>query len=62
MRAEAHRERQLARLVIEEAERRMGVEPDDRLRPLLGDLLDLDAALRRADEEDPAGRPIQDRR
>ena len=41
---------------------RIGVDRDDRVRPLGGDLLDLDAALGRAHQEDlPAG-PVEDRR
>ena len=42
------REGQLARLVVEQAEERMGRDPEDRLRRRPGDLLDLDAALGRA--------------
>ena len=60
--AEAHREGELARLVVEQAEHRVGVVADDRLGVVDGDLLDLDAALRRAHQQDPPRRPVEDGR
>ena len=50
--AEAHREGELAGLVVEEAEERIRVAPDDRLGMVRRHLLDLDAALRRSHEQD----------
>ena len=35
------------------------MDPDDRVRPLGGDLLDLDAALGGAHEQDPPGAPVE---
>ena len=60
--AEAHRERQLARLEVEQPEQRVGVDADDRVRVVDGDLLDLDAALGRAHQQDPPLGPIEDGR
>ena len=60
--AEAHRERELARLVVEQPEERVGVTPDDRLGVVDGDLLDLDATLRRAHQQDRARGAIEDGR
>ena len=57
--AEPHREGELAGLVVEQPEHRVGVAPDDRLRVVRGDLLDLDAALGRAHQQDPAGGPVE---
>ena len=59
--AQAHREGQLARLEVLQPEERVGVAADDRVRVRLGDLLDLDAALGRAHQQDPAFRPVEDR-
>ncbi len=59
--AEPEPERHLARLPRLEADQRVGVDRDDRVRALGRDLLDLDAALRRAHEQDLPGRPIEDR-
>ena len=59
--AQAEREGHPAGLPVEQAEVRMGVDPDDRVRPLGGDLLDLDAALGRAHEQDPPGPAIEHR-
>ena len=42
---------ELPRLPRVEALERVDVEPDERVRALLGDLLDLDAALRREHEQ-----------
>ncbi len=53
--------RDLAGLEVEQAEMRVGVDPDDRLGLLRGHLLDLDAALRRAHHQDPLRRPVQHR-
>ena len=61
MPAEAQREGELARLEVEQAEDRVGVEPDDRLGVLVGDRLDLDAALGRAHQQDPSVGPVEDR-
>ena len=60
--AEAHREGELARLVVEQPEERVGVAADDRLGVVDGDLLDLDAALGRAHQQDPPLGPVEDRR
>ena len=60
--AEAHREGELAGLEVEQAEQRVGVVADDRLGVVDRDLLDLDAALGRAHQQDPPGRPVEDRR
>ena len=50
--AEAELKRHLARLPGLQPEQRVGVDGDDRIRTLRGNLLDLDAALRRAHEQD----------
>ena len=55
--AEAHREGELARLEVEQPEQRVGVAADDRLGVVDRDLLDLDAALGRAHQQDPPRRP-----
>ena len=60
--AEAHREGELARLEVEQPEQRVGVEADDRLGVVGRDLLDLDAALGRAHQQDPPRGPVEDRR
>ena len=57
--AEAERERHLAGLPVEQPEVGMGVDPDDRLGPFRGDLLDLHAALGRAHEQDPPGAAVE---
>ena len=57
--AETHLEGELARLVVEQAEHRVGVVADDRLGLVDGDLLDLDAALGRAHQQDPPGGPVE---
>ena len=62
MAAETHRERELAGLEVEEAEHRVRVVADDRLGMVHGDLLDLDAALGGAHQQDPARRAVQDGR
>ena len=59
--AEADREGQLAGLVVEEPEERVGGDAVDRLRGRLRHLLDLDAALGRGHEHDPPAGPVQDR-
>ena len=57
--AEAHREGELAGLVVEQPEERVGVAADDRLGVVDGDLLDLDAALGRAHQQDPPAGPVE---
>ena len=59
--AETHREGELACLVVEQAEERVGVVADDRLRVVDRDLLDLDAALGRAHQQDAPLGAIEDR-
>ena len=58
--AEAHRERQVPRLVVEQPEERVGVAPDDGLGLPLGDHLDLDPALGGAHQQDPPVGPVED--
>ena len=60
MATQAHRERELAGLVVEQPEERVRAAPDDGLGMLGGDNLDLDAALGRAHQQDPALRPVED--
>src|SRR5215208_4539265 len=60
--AEAHREPELAGLEVEEAKRGVGVDGHDRVGALGGNLLDLDAPLGRAHQEDPPSGPVEDRR
>ena len=57
--AEADLERELAGRVVGHPEQGIGVLVDDRVGVLDGDLLDLDAALGRADEHQPLGRPVE---
>ena len=57
--AETHREGELASLVVEQPEHRVGVAADDRLGLVDGDLLDLDAALGRAHQQDPPRGPVE---
>ena len=52
-------ERELAGRVVGQAEQRVGVLVDDRVGVVDGDLLDLDAALRGADEHQAPGRPVE---
>ena len=59
MAAEPHRERELAGLPVLEPEERIGVDGPDRDRVRGRDLLDLDAALGRAHQQDPPGPPVQ---
>ena len=61
VRVQAHREGEVARLEVEQAQVRVGVAADDRLGVRLGDRLDLDAALGRAHEQDAALGPVEDR-
>jgi hypothetical protein len=60
--AQPKREDEPPGLPVEQAELRVGVDGHDRVRALRRDLLDLDAALRRAHDQDPASRPVEDRR
>ena len=57
--AQTHRERELARLVVEQAQHRVGVVTNDRLGLVDGHLLDLDAALGRAHQQDPPRGPVE---
>ena len=54
-------EGQLASLVVEEPEERVGLDAVDRLRGDPGHLLDLDPALGRGHEHDPPAGPVEDR-
>ena len=60
--AEAHREGELAGLEVEQPEERVGVVADDRLGVVDRDLLDLDAALGRAHQQDPPRGAVEDGR
>src|SRR6185503_20658079 len=62
MTIQAHREGELTGLEVEQAKGRVGVQPDDGVRVRGGHLLDLDPTLCGAHEQDPALRPIEDRR
>ena len=60
--AEAHANAKLARLEVEQPEHRVGVVADDRVGVVDRDLLDLDAALGRAHQQDPPRRAVEDGR
>ena len=61
--AQAHREREVAGLEVEQAQDRVRVAADDRLGMVsTATCLDLDAALGRAHQQDPAGGAVEDRR
>ena len=59
--AEAHAEGELAGLVVEEAHARVDEELDDGVGVLFGDLLDFDAALRAAHDDDGLGAAVDGR-
>ena len=61
VRSEAHREREPASLMVEQAEVWVGMDPVNRRGVGCRNLLDLHAALRRAHQEDPARSPVQHR-
>jgi hypothetical protein len=56
---EPETERHLPGLERQQAEERIGLDRDDRLGPVGRDLLDLDAAIGRAHQDDSPARPIQ---
>ncbi len=60
LRGKSGRVRDLARLRRGDAFRRVDVDPGHRLGPARGDLLDLHAAFRGGDGEEPPGRAVED--